>query len=442
MKKYLKTLVAILVLTSLAILPFVMGGCAPTDNPDTTAAPTTTVAVAHEHCVCGGSGVDDACDHASAEWTAWDGSRITEPGTYYLYLTEDLDAKNQVNFGELEGGTEITLNICLNGFNWTSASRCLSVMPDVTVNLVNCQHEAGEAKVTGLGDKYSNIGGVVMIEQGGTFGLFKGVNLVADNSDNRMQLGGTVQITGIMNMYGGTVTGCEVKRALKDDGAPDTATGQGGAIRISTDAVLNMYDGVITDGVACTGGNIRMEAGSSFNMYGGTITNGGAKSLAYSGGTSGGNGGGVFVEGSTMNMYGGTITGNSCDNIGGGLIVNGPGTLNMSGKASITGNHSNNAVNGGGVHFSAAATTLTVKDSVVIADNTNASGTSNAYLFADWLLNVNGELTGDAKIGITLAAGEGTFTDLEAPAEAFFSDLDTYTVEANADGTLALALAQ
>ena len=72
-------------------------------------------------------------------------------------------------------------------------------------------------------------------------------------------------------------------------------------------------------------------------MTGGSIT----------GNTADDSGGGVYVNGGSFTMSGGSITGNKADGTGGGVCVNYDGTFNMSNNSCITGN---TAYHGGGVY--------------------------------------------------------------------------------------------
>ena len=427
MKKLIAILLAAAMILSVAA---VMGGCAESAGDNTTAAPDSTPA-AHTHAV--------NAEGESLTWEVWDGNAITEKGTYNLYLDADLKSANQVVLGDIMGVNDITVNLCLNGHNWSSDARAALIASGVTLNICNCQ--STEATITGKGDEDSVSGGTFLVNEAATLTVYEGVNITADNSQGRVNYAGVIELSGTMNIYGATITGTEVARIANSEGAADTTTGQGGAIGMRTNSTLNMYSGLITGGTACTGANVRMEANSVFNMYGGKITNGYSKSYVFNGSNSGGNGGGVFVEGAKFYMYNDAeISGNKCDNKGAGVILNGSGWMEMYDTATVTGNHANNDNYAGGVACNAAATTLTWSDSVVIDGNTNNAGKANCWLKGDnWLANIIDTLNADAKIGMTIEKNaNSTFTDLAAPIEAFYSDVEGYEIVANENGTLAL----
>ena len=133
-----------------------------------------------------------------------------------------------------------------------------------------------------------------------------------------------------------------------------------------------MLDGTFTlNGGAVTGNRTGTYAGGilnygTFNMTGGAISDNSAQ-----------NAGGVY-NGGTFNLSGGLICGNTAsDSFGGGVYNNLGSVFNMSGSASIVGNH---AATGGGV-FNGGAFTLS--ESASITDNTanNGGGVANMGTF-------------------------------------------------------------
>lgn len=87
-----------------------------------------------------------------------------------------------------------------------------------------------------------------------------------------------------------------------------------GKTELGTDAVMNLYDGMITTNTReYYGGGIRMVGKSTFNMYGGRISSNRSKKA---------HGGGIGAEGgAVVNIYGGTIHGNTANQSGGGIMV-------------------------------------------------------------------------------------------------------------------------
>jgi parallel beta-helix repeat protein len=114
------------------------------------------------------------------------------------------------------------------------------------------------------------------------------------------------------------------------------------------------------------GGGVMVTGGSTFNMTGGTI----ADNKAISPGS---DGGGVMVTGgSTFNMTGGTIEDNEAADHGGGVMVTGGSTFNMTG-GTIEGNEA--ADGGGGGVVVIGSSEFTMSGNAVIQNNTAKSST-------------------------------------------------------------------
>ena len=152
-------------------------------------------------------------------------------------------------------------------------------------------------------------------------------------------------------------------------------------------------------------------------------------------------GGGVYVERGTFKMNGGTLSNNTAAQNGGGVYMKNYTAFKMTG-----GTLSNNkaAQNGGGVYVNPLSTDFTVAGKVKIDSNTDENNNSNnVYLKYNVgtpaIIGVGGELTDDARIGVTtestptanstvtFAAAEVNYTLTAGDAACFVSDAG-YTV--------------
>ena len=189
------------------------------------------------------------------------------PGTYALTGDVDLTGKTLV----VKSGT--TVNLCLNGHTISGNQRLLRIYG--TLNLCDC-HEHGEAEGTMTSSfasttEKTNYGAIFYTFYGSEFNLYGG-NLKATGLLTHAGVGAVSHEkrkeedykdipAGIMNMYGGTISGGNV-------------TDKGGLIWVLHGATFNMYGGELSDGVAGSGGALYVNNdGSSANLLGGKISN-------------------------------------------------------------------------------------------------------------------------------------------------------------------------
>ncbi len=231
--------------------------------------------------------------------------------------------------------SDITVNLCLNGYSITQTADDFTDTITVrgTLNLYDKKDNLG--LITHASTK---TGRGVYIEKNGTFTM-NGGTIKGNNADN----GGGVYNLGTFTMTGGTIEG---NKAEYGGGVLNwgTFTMTEGTIAGNKDArngggVLNM--GTFT----MTGGTIE---GNNAVFYGGGVGN--YETFTMTGGTIKGNksslGGGVVnYKKATFTMNGGTISGNNADT--GGGVYNTEGTFTMT-KGTITGNNANRW--GGGVY--------------------------------------------------------------------------------------------
>ena len=313
--------------------------------------------------------------HDEITFTAWEfaTSLPTEAGNYYLTADVTLTSTWSVPSG--------TTNLCLNGYGIILGSyRIITVRNSgATLNLYDC-------------------GSTVHYYDVDAEGMATNVNDVA-GEDRQSFIGG--YITG--GVYGG-----------------------GGAIWVEN-ATFNMYGGTILGNRANVGGGVYVsESGSVFNMYGGKIVRNKATRSNDSDG-----GGGVHVTyGSTFTMYGGEISYNYTAKNGGGVFLN-SGTFNMYG-GKISANSA--AQSGGGVYIANSYITVSISGNPIVKDNFANSVKDNFYTRGG-KLNIAGELTSGASVGVTMSSGTGVFTsgwttnmNGATPADYFSSDNAGYSV--------------
>ena len=238
-------------------------------------------------------------------------------------------------------------------------------------------------------------GGAVTGTAGGNGGgVFHhgGVNTTLNGAairDSKATRGGGLYVNmGNVRLDGGSITGC-------------TASQQGGGVYVNDGyCQVNLTGGSVT-GNQTTGGS-----GGGVYMNGGTLTLSGSASIANN--TSSASGAGVTLNGNgnsraAFNMQGGSVTGNKATGgQGGGVYVGGSGNaFNMSG-GSVTNNQASG--NGGGVVLTSGGA-ITLSGSAAINSNTKGGAANNLFLPANNYITVSGGLTcADGGIGVTCAA--------------------------------------
>ena len=194
----------------------------------------------------------------------------------------------------------------------------------------------------------------------------------------------------------------------------------GNGVNLSKDCNFIMYGGSITGNHNHDGGGVRVENTGSFTMYGGSIT----------GNSVSGSGGGVFVaaQGGTQQgrfaMYGGSITGNNAASSfgSGGVCVY--GTMTVSGSVRITDNVNRGSKGDNGIYTGGTA--------------------SNVRLVGRTTITIDGPLTEDSQIGVTLYSNRvftsGWSTNMsDKPFSSYFIADDSSSTVALEDGELKLS---
>ncbi len=190
--------------------------------------------------------------------------------------------------------------------------------------------------------------------------------------------------------------------------------------------------------------NIKVTGGSSSKLGGAIVVDENGKLNIYSGEISGnhvtsGKGGAIYIKsGGTVNIYGGTIKNNHVySGNGGAIYVEAGGTLNLYG-GTITGNTASGF--GGGIYVEKGGT-LKIQGNPVVTDNTaGGKDSSNVYLAGGQILTAD-KLGADAKIGISVEALSypALFAMSAKDYSAHFIPDDANTFVLRTNGGLALA---
>ena len=224
-----------------------------------------------------------------------------------------------------------------------------------------------------------------------------------------------------LNIYDGS-DGAQGKLMMRSGGS---AVGVNGGTFILNDATIDGTDKAMTN----YGGGVEIEGGT-FEMRSGKITN---CSAGYGGG-------GIYVdEGGTFRMKGGEISGNRGGSSGGGVYL-------RSGKIEIVdGTITDNAASedGGGIEFypvddDDASISFAAESAGEHKINITGNSGGNLYLLNGYKLNINGALSEDSRIGVSIhRPAEYIFTDGlngNGTAGNFTSDHGGYKIALTEDG--------
>ncbi len=383
----------------------------------------------HSHYNCGVENCTADHGHSSVDnWTAWDGTGDFPGGN--VYLTNTVNKAIIISTGEV--------NLCLNGNDITASNvNAISVSAGATLNICDCQTTAGSISATVGDSRGISNSGTVNIYGGSVSGLTYGV-YASDKGDITIS-GGDVSASnsggygvyssgsGAVKISGGTVSG---KHGVYLYGTGDVTVSGGTVSGVgSTGYGIFLYSRSTGD-VAVNGGTI---SGTAYGIY---TTNGSEGSVAISGNAdiSGAQNGILHYGKGTVTVSGGKVsspkrvTGTTSSGIkildgGGNTTVSGGtvsgmdygiyngGTLELSGKPTITGN------------------------------------TAGIYFDGDYKITIGGALTNTTPISVKMKT-LGTFTsgwadkmgDEAANYNSYFTSADsTYTVQPDGNGELKLA---
>ena len=335
--------------------------------------------------------VEPAHTHNDITFTAWtsNDSLPTAAGNYYL--------ANDVTLGSLWNVPEGTTNLCLNGhaIKSTGDHRMMEVGAGVTLSLYD--EGAGVHKYTLNGD---------------------GLAVVDDNATGE----------NVKTFEGGYLTGAYASNLT------------GACVLVKDGGIFNMHGGTMIGNYAAEyafGGAVSVQA-SRFEMTGGKMIG----NVSMHGAVDTRGGGDGFI------MKGGEISYNTASNQGGAVCMGSGGIATISG-GKITNNialgNPDGSSESGGIVFRSGASALNISGNPIIKDNVGG----DVYLWSGKKINVVGELTNEASIGITIKPATGTsgyasgvFTNSSDTSfnivGAFFSNSSNYAVGKNSDGQLFL----
>ena len=235
--------------------------------------------------------------------------------------------------------------------------------------------------------------------KGGAFYVDTGSTLIMNGgviANCQADFGSAIYNLGTLTINGGTIQNCTATSGL----------GQG---TIYNNGTLTINGGVIQNNTAFYGGAIYNSNGWSTTINGGTIQNNSAIHTYYN--NEDGIGGGIVNFG-ILYLYGGTIQGNSCDREGGGIYNN---------------------------YY------IGVKGNPVVIGNTKESENNNVYLPNGIFINLVGNLTEAARIGVSPETYDNIITTglpgKGTKANFAFDNSDGYELIINGQGELSADVA-
>ena len=273
-----------------------------------------------------------------------------------------------------------------------------------------------------------------------------GGNLYVTGSSSKRQeltVENTILRSGKAKEFGGNVYATIIDLTLQDcfitDGTAGLETGndgRGGNLYLTGTVIAHMYDTTVGNGYALAhGGNLYAPGGIQFYMHSGLFTSG--DTVGYggnmycngmnmyggviTGGTSGQNGGNIFVyEGeanflnieATENAPAPVVSNGDGDRLGGNIYIskNTTGTITgalIENGIGDTGNKSD--FNGDNI-FANVGTTLTVTDTVVRGIQANGVCGNGVYAGGELILKGNTVITNEEKASCIYIASAGTLT--------------------------------
>lgn len=432
------------------------------------------LAVGKLACLCGQTKHVGDCDGKEILWSPWLSTNSLPASSGSFFLVNDVTYTKTKALGGTKNFIDVDLD--LNGKTITSGERAINVFG--TLNLAD---HAGGGKIIGVGidnkmdhtgvalvytDSKMNIYGGTLkladkhnkITNGGVMGIGAGavVNLYAGTIDGRttetentVEKGGAVRVTGTMNVHGGTIYGGKatdggaffVEKSGQLNILSGTVNGgeatNGGSIYVTGEkAKLTVSGGVIQGGVAKEGGNIRVQGYANAEITGGMIMNGTATAkggnishlsgvITVKGGkiidgktlvgptsynkkngvpTYGKGYGGNIITNATFVISGGTVS-NGEANRGGNIYVDADGKLSIS-KGSVAGGRAEE--NGGNLYVSGGK--LAISGGTI--DKGSALNGGSIRIQGNGTVEMTGGIiqNGKANAGGNVSLYTGTFT--------------------------------
>ena len=253
-------------------------------------------------CPCCGENLSDIT------WQAL--PNVKEPPAGHYRLTGDTTLTQQYTCAS-------TVTVDLNGYTLTPAENKRPFYVDSgTLNILD---SVGTGTIVGNGAGTAS-GGILKVGNKGVLNVYGGT--ITGGRVGEDCGGGNVRVEGTFNLYGGTIIGGQapwhggnfsVSSGIVNiyggtvEAGQAIGAGRGGNFYLTgAPAELNIYGGTITGGISAgTGGNAYVNSGASVNIYGGIVKDGVADS---------GKGFNFYVSGvkdgkhSSLMMYGGTMS--------------------------------------------------------------------------------------------------------------------------------------
>ena len=333
----------------------------------------------------------DECGHGSVAWTA---TNVLPTAAGHYYLTGNVSVSSTVGIA-YNSGAEVT--ICLNGYDivGTGSGRLFRVSNGTKLSICDC---TGHGKLTGGNNA---TGGVAWLgkdasdTQGGILNLYGGI--VTGNTTGAASALIAIP-NGTFNMYGGEISGNDYRAVILNSGAfhmsggkisNNVYGGQDGVVLRMTGGTFTMTGGEISGNEnPNNGATIRIDKGTA-ELTDGKICGNTAKSAA-----------GLMVTGGTVTLAGVEVSGNTTGGNGGGLYVMGTAQVNVNAGTVITDNTAN-GTGGAGIYMT--GTPEVVVDGAVITNNTAGKSGGGIYHAGTGTLKVGGatQITGNTAGGVT-----------------------------------------
>lgn len=279
-----------------------------------------------------GETVSKYCEHCDAEveWRVWE-EKYTLPTDSAHWVLEN---KVQISAQhKLEANRAVILD--LNGKTVTGpdGKRVYAMTGENAFLAILDSSEEGTGKIVGTGAPDN--GGVIYVRYG-TFELYGGT--IDASEIATVQYASAVRVNNdcVFNMYGGKIIGGKVV-APENKEDKVTNAGYGGTLYVT--GTMNMYDGVITGGSCIeSGGNIFVGKAGTLNLHGGQISGGYASKK-----------GGNIAGTGKVNIYAATISGGKAKTYGGNFFVGKGGVVTLADDAALVSGGS--AKQGGNIYI-------------------------------------------------------------------------------------------
>lgn len=293
----------------------------------------------------------DVCPHCGVEWDKcnWMVLIIEEPDqtipSGHYYLDSDISITTRYKVGTTDGQTaDLAEDVCidLRGFDIVQTLSNKRAFYVYNYSRLSLMDSVGGGKVVGTGKTGTSggAGGTIYTCKNAQVDLYSGtlVNAQKDRTGSGSVL--YINTDAVFNMYGGIIDGSGAAMSA------DSTTTRGNAFWVVGSA--NVHDGLIIGGKANQGGTIGVDPKGKLYVNGGTVMGGTSDShggniysqgfVEVSGGliTGGmslsGRGGNIYSSGTGANLQlkGGIIENGQCSSGGGNVSVYG-GQLNMTG---------------------------------------------------------------------------------------------------------------